>query len=174
MQRFKSTKRIAVLGVLAVGIAASVAAYAYFNTSGAGTVGASVGSTGSISLSGSVTGTLYPAGAPSSVNVLVTNNGSGSQSVSSVHLASIQIDHSSSTYTSASSGQQSTWDACDVSTSGGNPAFTMADISVAATLTKNGTPGDHVTKSGSLQMNDTGVSQNNCQGAPLQLNFTSN
>src|SRR5215471_17421495 len=108
MQRFKSTKRIAVLGVLAVGIAASVAAYAYFTASGAGTGTASIGSTGSISLSGTVTGTLYPAGAPSSVDVLVTNNGSGSQYVAGVHLASIQIDHSSSTYTSASPAQQST------------------------------------------------------------------
>jgi hypothetical protein len=50
----------------------------------------------------------------------------------------------------------------------------MADIPVSTTLTKAGTGSDHTTKSGSLQMNDTGASQNNCQGAPLQLNFTSN
>jgi hypothetical protein len=174
MKRLNSKKRIGVLvAVLAVGIAASVAAYAYFTASGSGTATSSIGSAGSISLSGSVTGTLYPAGAAGSVSVLATNSGSGSQYVNSIHLASVQIDHSSSTYTGATSGQQTTWDACDVSTSGGTPAFTMADISVATTLTKNGTGGDHVTKSGSLQMNDTGVSQNNCQGAPLQLNFTS-
>jgi hypothetical protein len=174
MHRFMSKKGLGVLAVLAVGIAVSVAAYGYFTAPGSGTGTASVGSTGSITLSGSATGTLYPAGAPSSVSVLVTNNGSGSQFVSSVHLASVQIDHSSQVYTGASSGQQSTWDQCDVSTSGANPAFTMADIPVAATLTKSGSAGDHLTKSGSLQMNDTGVSQNNCQGAPLQLNFTSN
>ena len=174
MQRFNSGKTIVILAVLAVAIAASIGAYAYFTASGSGTGTASVGTTSTITLSGSVTGALYPAGAPASVSVVATNAGSGSQFVSSIHLASIQIDHSSSTYTSASSGQQTTWNACDVSTTGGNPAFTMADISVGTTLTKSGAAGDHVTKTGSLQMNDTGVSQDNCQGAPLQLNFTSN
>ena len=162
-----------ILAVSAVAVAASVAAYAYFTAAGSGTVTASIGSTGSISLSGSVSGTLYPDGAAATVSVLASNGGSSSQYVSAVHLASIQIDHSSSTYTGASSGQQSTWDACDVSTSGGSPAFTMADVSVTTTLTRSGTGGDHVTKTGSLQMNDTGVTQNNCQGAPLQLNLTS-
>jgi hypothetical protein len=49
----------------------------------------------------------------------------------------------------------------------------MADISVATVLTKSGTAGDHVTETGSLQMNDTGVAQDSCQGATLTLNFTS-
>jgi hypothetical protein len=174
MQRVKSRKRIAVPVALALAIAGSITAYAYFAASGTGTGTASVGSATNIALSGTVTGTLYPAGSPASVSVLVTNNGAASQYVNAVHLASIAVDHSSVTYTSASSGQQSTWDSCDVSTSGVSPAFTMADISVTTTLTKSGTGTDHVTKSGSLLMNDTGVSQNNCQGAPLQLNFTSN
>ena len=174
MQRLKPRKRVAVPVVLAAAIAGSVVAYAYFAASGTGTGSASVGSASTVSLSGTVTGTLYPAGAPATVNVLVTNTGAASQYVNAVQLASIQIDHSSATYTSASPGQQSTWNGCDVSTTGGNPAFTMADISVSTTLTKAGTGSDHTTKSGSLQMNDTGASQNNCQGAPLQLNFTSN
>ena len=174
MQRVMSRKRIAIPVVLAVAIAGSIAAYAYFSATGAGTGTASVGSASNVSLSGTVTGTLYPAGAAASVSVLVTNNGAASQYVNAVHLASIVVDHSSVTYTSASVGQQSTRDSCDVSTTGVNPAFSMADVSVATTLTKSGTGTDHVTKSGSLQMNDTGVSQNNCQGAPLQLNFTSN
>jgi hypothetical protein len=174
MQRLMSKKAIGLVAGSVTTIAVTVAAYAYFSASGTGTAPASVGSAGAVTLAGTVTGTLYPAGTAASVSVLVTNPGSGSVYVSSIHLASIQIDHSSSTYTSASSGQQTTWDACDVSTSGGTPAFTMADISVTTTLTKSGTSGDHVTKTGSLQMNDTGTSQNNCQGAPLQLNFTSN
>src|SRR5215472_6219788 len=154
MQRFMSTKRIVVLAVAAVAIVASVAAYAYFSASGSGTGTASIGSTSAISLSGSVSGALYPAGAAASVSVVATNTGSGSQYVNTIHLAGIQIDHSSPTYTGASGSQQTTWDtSCDLSSSGGNPAFTLADISVAATLTKSGTAGDHVTKTGSLQMN---------------------
>jgi hypothetical protein len=174
MHRFMFRKKFILIAGLVIVIAASVGAYAYFTVSGSGTGTASVGSASSVSLAGTITGTLYPAGAPASVSVLVTNPGAGSAYVNAIHLASIQVDKSSATYTSASSGQQATWDSCDVSTSGGNPAFTMADISVVTTLTKSGTAGDQITKTGSLQMNDTGTSQNSCQGAPLQLNFTSN
>ena len=174
MLRFTSKTKLVLIAGLITAVAASVGAYAYFTASGSGTGTASVGSASSVSLVGTITGSLYPDGAAATVSVLVTNPGSGSAYVTAIHLGSIQVDHSSSTYTAASSGQQTTWDTCDVSTTGGNPAFTMADISVASTLTKSGTVGDHVTKTGSLQMNDTGTSQNSCQGAPLQLNFTSN
>ncbi len=174
MKFIKSKKALVLLATLVVAVAASIGAYAYFSASGSGTGTASVGSSSAVSLAGTITGTLYPAGSPASVSVLVTNNGSGSQYVNTVHLASIQIDHSSATYIGASGPQQTAWDACDVTTSGGNAAFTMADINVGLTLTKSGTNGDNATVNGSLQMNDTGVSQNNCQGAPLQLNFTSN
>jgi hypothetical protein len=158
-QRFTRKRALVALSVVAA-LALVGAAIAYFTATGSGTGTASVGSSSNITLAGTITGTLYPAGSPASISVLVTNPGSGSQYVNSVHLDSITTDagHSS----------------CDLSVSGGNAAFTMADISVAATLTKSGTGGDHTTKTGSLQMNDTGTSQDPCQGAPLTLHFTSN
>ena len=175
MKRFiKSKKGIALLATLVVAAVAAIGAYAYFTNAGSGSGTASVGSSSQVSLAGTITGTLYPAGSPASVSVLVTNTGSGSQYVNKVHLDSIVVDHSSATYTGATAAQKATWDACDVSTSGATPAFTMADISVTTDLTKSGTAGDNTTKVGSLQMNDTGVSQDNCQGAPLKLNLSSN
>jgi len=42
-----------------------------------------------IVLTPTITGTLYPAGAPASVSVVVKNNGSGAQYVNLIHLASI-------------------------------------------------------------------------------------
>jgi hypothetical protein len=165
-------KFVALTAVAALAIAG--AAIAFFTQAGGGTGTASVGTSSAPTVAGTITGALYPAGSAAGVSVLVTNTGQGSQYVDKVHLDSIVIDHSSSTYTGASSAQQTTWNACDTSTSGVNPAFTMADISVATDLTKSGTAGDNTTKIGSLQMNDTGVSQNNCQSAPLQLNFSSN
>jgi hypothetical protein len=161
MRKFlKSKKSIALLAALVVAVAAAVGAYAYFTNNGSGTGSASVGTSSAVSLAGTITGTLYPAGDPAGVSVLVTNNGDGSQYVDTITLASITTD-------AAHSG-------CDLSVSGLNPAFTMADISVATDLTKSGTAGDNTTKLGSLQMNDTGVSQNACKNAPLTLHFTSN
>jgi hypothetical protein len=174
MKFIKSKKGIALLVAVVAVAASAMGAFAYFTQAGSGTGTASVGSSSAVSLAGTITGTLYPAGSPASVSVLVTNNGSGSQYVNKVHLDSIEIDHSSGAYTGASGAQQATWDACVVSTSGLNAAFSMSDITVTTDLTKSGTAGDHTTKLGSLQMNDTGVSQDNCQGAPLQLNLSSN
>jgi hypothetical protein len=175
---FKRFSLKAVIGLgagAAVAIGLSVAAYAYFTAPGAGTGTAVVGSASSVQLAGTITGTLYPAGAPASVSVLVTNAGTGSQYVTTVHLASIAINTASSTYTSATSPQQTTWNGCVVTeaTTGTATAFTMADVTVNTDLTKAGTGGATTTVTGSLQMNDTNVSQNNCEGAPLLLNFTS-
>jgi hypothetical protein len=164
MRKFlKSKKGIALLATMIVAVAATVSAYAYFTDSGAGTGSATVGTSSTVSLAGTITGTLYPAGDPAGVSVLVQNTGSGSQYVDTITLASITTDAGHS--------------ACDLSVSGLNPAFTMADIAVATDLTKdNGAAGgtDQTTKTGSLQMNDTGVSQNACKNAPLTLHFTSN
>ena len=162
MKKHLSKRRVIVSAVAVVALAiASGVAFAFFTASGGGTGSVAVGDSSTITLAGTVTGTLYPAGAPASVSVLVTNAGSGSQHVNSVQLDSITTDSGHST--------------CDLSVSGVNPAFTMAAISVGATLTRSGTPGNHTTATGgSLQMNDTGVSQDACINAPLTLHFTSN
>lgn len=162
MKKFiKSKKGIAaLLATLTVVAFSAVGAYAYFTATGTGTGSATVGTVSGVTLAGTISGNLYPAGAPAGVSVLVSNPGSGAQSVGSIHLASITADAGHPT--------------CDVSWSGANAAFTMADINVAQTLTKSGTAGDHATVLGSLQMNDTGVTQNSCQGATLTLNLTSN
>jgi hypothetical protein len=159
MKKFLSSKKAMALGVVAMLVVAA-AAYAYFTQAGNGTGSATVGSSTQIALNGTITGTLYPDGAPAGVSVLVTNNGSGSQRVDSVHLASIDADADHPD--------------CDTSVTGSNPAFSMSDIPVQSTLTKTGTAGDHTTVTGSLQMNDTQASQDSCQGAGLTLNFTSN
>ena len=55
--------------------------------------------------------------------------------------------------------------------SGGNPDFTMAPVAVNhvfPTGQPGGTPDRHP------DMNDTGISQDGCQGATLTLHLTSN
>jgi hypothetical protein len=172
-KRFSLKAIIGLAAGAAVAVGLSVAAYAYFSAPGAGTGTAVVGSASTVQLAGTITGTLYPGGAPASVSILVSNQGTGSQFVSAVHLASVAVNTTSSTYTSASPSQQTTWNGCVVTSTGVGAAFTMADVSVNAELTKAGTAGATTTVTGSLQMNDTNVSQNACEGAPLLLTLTS-
>ncbi len=157
MKKHLTKRRIVLAAIIAVALGISAGAYAYFTAAGAGTGSATVGSSTAIVLTPTITGTLYPAGAPASVSVVVKNNGSGAQYVNLIHLASITPDAGHST--------------C-VTTVGAGPAnaFTMADVSVATDIAPAGT----TTKVGSLQMNDTGIAQDACQGATLTLNLTSN
>jgi hypothetical protein len=158
MKKHLSKKRVVLAAIMAIALAiASGVAYAYFTATGAGSGSATVGNATSIVLTPTITGTLYPGGTPASVSVVVKNNGGGAQYVNLIHLASITPDSGHST--------------C-VTTIGAGPAnaFTMADVSVASTIAPAGT----TTKVGSLQMNDTGITQDACQGATLTLNLTSN
>jgi hypothetical protein len=132
-------------------------AYAYFTTSGTGTGTASVGSSSAVTLHATVTGSLYP-GTSSPVSFTVDNPSTGKQRVGTISLLSVTTDASHSE--------------CSTVISGGNPDFTMA----AVTANQNfGTGnGQAVTTGGTLAMNETGVSQDKCQGATLTLNVKSN
>lgn len=138
-----------------LGIAA--AAYAYFTTTGSGTATATVGTSSAVTLKGTVTGNLYP-GSSSPVTLTVDNPSSGKQRVGTISLEKITAD----------AGHAS----CSVVTTGGNPDFTMADVVVNKVFGPGN--GQAVTPSGSLAMNDTGVSQDACQGATLTLTLKNN
>jgi hypothetical protein len=150
------TKKRAVILTVVAAMAFSAAAIAYFTAGGSGTGSATVGTSATALITQTNTlGGLYPA-TSQPVNLDIKNTGTGSQFVNAVHLVSITPD----------SGHAS----CDVSSSGANAAFTMADVTVGETLAAGAT----TSKSGSLAMNDTGVSQDSCQGATLTLTFSSN
>jgi hypothetical protein len=152
------TKRRAVF-VLTAALVVAVAggAYAYFTTAGTGTGTASVGASSAVTLHATVTGSLYP-GTSSPVTLTVDNPSSGQQRVGTVSLSSITVDASHSE--------------CVVTSSGENPAFTMAAVTVNKTFGPGN--GQAITPTGTLAMNDTGVSQDKCQGATLTLHLTSN
>lgn len=132
-------------------------AYAYFTTTGSGTVTASVGTGSAVTLKGTVTGNLYP-GSSSPVSLTVDNPSSGKQRINTISLEKITAD----------AGHAS----CSVVIGGGNPDFAMADVVVNKTYGPGN--GQAVTPSGTLTMNDTGVSQDACQGATLTLTLKNN
>src|SRR4051794_25747115 len=139
-RRFTKKRAVVALSVIGV-LAMAGAAFAYFTSQGSGTGSATVGTAANVTLTSTITGTLYPGGAAAGVSVDVKNNGSGSQRVGKVQLDSVSTDAAHST--------------CDTS------AFAMADITVDQTLAKSAS----TTVPGSLKMNDTGGSQDDCQGA---------
>jgi hypothetical protein len=156
MRKSIGTRMVIVLGSVSA-LVLAVSALAYFTGSGTGTGTATVGSVASaVTVTGSTSGELFPGGTAATVKITVKNAGSQAAHVETVSLTSITVDagHSS----------------CDTSITGAKPAFTMAPVSIAKTLAA----GEESAATGSLQMNDTGVSQNSCQGASLTLHFASN
>jgi hypothetical protein len=151
-------RKRAVIGLASVCVVAVAAfAYAYFTSTGSGTVTATVGSSSAVTIKGTVSGNLYP-GSSSTVTLTVDNPSSGKQRVGTVSLEKITADAGHST--------------CSVVTTGGNPDFTMADVVVNKTYGSGN--GQAVTPTGTLTMNDTGISQDACQGATLTLSLKSN
>jgi hypothetical protein len=145
----------ALTAICALGVAA--AAFAYFTTTGTGTGTASVGSSSAVTVHATVSSNLYPSSS-SPVSFTVDNPSSGSQRVGTITLASISADAGHST--------------CSTVITGGNPDFTMAAVTVNHVFAAGN--GQTVTPTGTLTMNETGVSQDACQGATLTLHLTSN
>lgn len=138
-------------------LAVAGVAIAYFTTTGAGTGTATVGSSTAVTLHATVSSSLFP-GASSPVSFTVDNPSSGTQRVGTISLSSITVDAGHST--------------CSTVITGGNPDFTMAAVTVNHSFASGN--GQTVTPTGTLTMNETGVSQDACQGATLTLHLTDN
>lgn len=152
------SRKRALLALSAVGVLAVAGiAFAYFTSTGSGTATATVGSGSAVTIKGTVSSTLYPGGS-SPVTFTIDNPSSAKQRVGTITLASIAVDAGHST--------------CSKVISGGNPDFTMPAVVVNNTFASGNNQA--VAPTGTLTMNDTGVSQDACQGATLTLNLTSN
>jgi hypothetical protein len=156
MSWISKRRALVALGCAAV-LAVAAAAYAYFTTTGSGTGTATVGSSSAVTLHATVASNLYP-GSAATVSFTVDNPSSGSQRVGTITLTEVKPDagHSS----------------CSTTISGGNPDFTMPAVAVNKVFGPGN--GQTVTPTGSLTMNETGVSQDACQGATLTLKVASN
>lgn len=156
MPRFTKKRAVAALATACV-LALAAGAYAYFTSAGSGTATATVGSSSAVVLHGTVGGALYP-GASQTVTFTVDNPSSGTQRVGTISLTKVQAD----------AGHAS----CLTTITGEKPDFTMAAVAVNKVYAAGN--GQVVTPTGTLTMNDTGVSQDGCQGATLTLTLASN
>jgi hypothetical protein len=154
----RRTKKRALFALTTVvAIAAAGAALAYFTSTGSGTGTANVGTSSALTLHATVSNTLYP-GASSPVSFTVDNPSNGAERIGTISLSSITVDAGHST--------------CSVVTTGGSADFSMPAVTVNKSFPSGN--GQAVTPGGTLTMNDTGISQDACQGATLTLHVVNN
>jgi hypothetical protein len=164
MSRFSNMKlrtKIAVgatLGAAVLG-GGGMLAFAYFTSNGSGTGSAGVGSSSPVTITqtGTVSG-LVPNGPAQTINYKVTNPGSGSEYVNQVMVSVASI---SGAGTTTGPGV----DACTPS---------LFQITQGSAIATDVAGGASASGTATISLPDDGNNQNNCQGATVNLSFTSN
>jgi len=151
--RFKKRTWVLAAVVAVIAAMASIGAYAYWTTTGAGTGSASVANAnGTLVLHGTAASQLYPGGS-SSVSFTADNAGASDLYVQTIHLVSVDADAGHAL--------------CDTAD------FSMPDVP-SNTIVPAGQSGYALGGSGTLSYANTAVDQGACKGASLTLNLTSN
>lgn len=152
MRTISKTAKLAVAGVTVATLAVSGVAYAYWTTTGTGSgSAANASSNGTVDLHASWDAdALYPGGSQT-VSFTADNAGATDLYVGTITLDSVESDVL----------------ACDVSD------FTMDDV-VANQIVPNASSGLALTATGTLVFANSTVSQDDCKGATITLNISSN
>jgi hypothetical protein len=160
-------KLAALAAVVAVG---GGTAYAFWTTSGTGSGTASAGTSSAITIAGTSASTLYP-GTTSTVSFTAANPGTGNQSISTIHLVSVQAYPTANDRTAATN----VITACG-GVAGAGHDFAMPDVTVNPATDgdiAHGATAQALTATGTLTMNDLSTNQDTCKGAFLALTLTS-
>ena len=134
------------IGVVVLGLAG--AAFAYWTQSGSGTGGGTVGTAGTLTLTGTVAPGLYPDGEVQ-VTLKATNGGTSAVTVGTVHLDGVTTNNTGCL--------------------GGD--FTMADVPQTAVVGANTSAAP--LNPGTLKMANTSLNQDACKNASLTLALSS-
>lgn len=164
--RFKKRTWILLGVVAAIAAMATVGAYAYWTTTGAGSGSASVAaSNGTITLHGTAPTQLYPGGS-SSVTFTADNAGASNLYVQTIHLVGVDAFSDAARTIPIPVGTSAT--DCDTS------QFSMPDVTSNTTVLA-GASAQAVSGTGTLSYaNDPVNNQDGCKSAYLTLNLTSN
>jgi hypothetical protein len=173
-KQIRKRRRVAGLLITVLTLAIGGGAYAYFTATGSGTGSGTVGSASALTVSATVSGTLYP-GTSNTVNFTANNPSSGHQRLGTITLTGVKActGASSSWNGSACSNsgtEQTTCESFDTSASSTTDNFSMQAVSANQDLPPGN--GTSVTQTGTLTMNNLNSSQNSCQGANLYLTFS--
>jgi hypothetical protein len=165
---FNKKKLAALAAVVAVG--GGTAAYAYWTTTGTGSGTASAGTSSAVTVAGTSASTLYP-GTTSTVSFTAGNPGTANQSISSIHLVSVQAYPTSADRTAGTN----VITACG-GVAGAGHDFAMPDVTVNPATDGNiaaGATAQTLTATGTLTMNNLSTNQDTCKSAFLALTLTS-
>jgi hypothetical protein len=150
MHKLFTRKRLFLLSVVAV-FALTATAIAFWTGTGGGSGAGTVGTSGTVTLTGTVTGGIAP-GLAVPVSFTAANATTSPIQVSTVHLVSIAADSGHATCATAD--------------------FSMADVTEAQQVPAGATA-TVLPTNGSLVYTNTAVSQDACKGATLTLTLTS-
>ena len=160
MKLFSSKKRIGAIGAIAaLTLVGGGVAYGYWTTTGSGSGTASAGTNSAVTIVGTTAATdkLTPGGPGITVTFTASNPATFVQKISSIHLASVAPDTPAHASCAAVLGTD----------------FSMNDVTIGTSGTlAAGASNVLLTETGTLQMLDSGISQDACKGATLTLSFT--
>jgi len=173
MSIIKRRKR-AVIVIAALGVLVGGGALAYFTATGSGTGTATVGANSALTVSGTVSGSLYP-GTSNTVNFTASNPSTGHQRLGTISLTGVHAcTGAGSSWTGSACSntgtEQTTCESYDTSASS-----TVDDFSMQNVVSNQDLPSGNnqtVTATGTLTMNNLSSSQNSCQNANLTLTLT--
>jgi hypothetical protein len=177
---FLKKKRITFLAALLIAAVTAIAAYAYFTANGTGSATATVGTSSTVTLHGTASGTLYP-GSTVSVSFTVDNPSTGHQLLGTIYLAGVKACTGSSsvwdpTLNSGAGGcsnsgtEQTNCESVDDGSTGdaNSHNFYMADVTENQDIAGSSS-GVSVTNPGTLKLNNLNSSQDSCKSAALYL-----
>ena len=163
----KKAAAVVVVGVAVLG--ASLAAYAYFTSTGSGTGKADVGSATSWTVgNASTTGTMYPGAGTATLTYRVTNPGTGRQAVTgvSVTVAASGGNIIDDTTGNAVAGCTASWFSAAAST------FKASDGTTTVVAPVDLAGGDYITGTSAVTMSNVASSQDACQGHSPRLTIS--
>lgn len=168
MKKFLTTKKGMALGVIAALVVAA-SAYAYFTSTVASGTGTATAGTTAANITATVTNVpnaLNPGAGTQPANITLSNDSSTEQArVASYTLA----------VTDVTKGVDSNNKPISITADCATSNFTAVGGSVDSAkqlLATKGSTGDHVDVTGTVQMNETGLNQDKCQGATVVLTAT--
>ena len=147
MRKHLTKKRVIVLAAVGAAAAIGTTAFAFFTASGSGTGTAAVGTASNIQLSSDAVTDLYPGAAATPVTVHVHNPGGGNQYVATI-----------SGTVADNSGCLGSW-------------FTVASVTYNQSVAAGA---DGADGSSSISLDESGTSQDACQGKTMTINWSSN
>ncbi len=150
---FTTRRRLAIVGITAaIVLAGGGAAYAYFTTTGSGTGSATVGTTGTWSVTqASTSGTIYPGSGSSVITFNVKNTGTGDQQYST---ATTAVNSSSGNITQSGTA-----------VSGCLASWFSASVTSDTNLSTNVAGGATVQVQVTVTMPSATVNQDSCESA---------